>query len=74
MWKIVVPPRLHIFLWLLANIKTLTRDNLVKRRKVEDATCLFCDDLSFFHLFFECCVEALRKCCSEIAGMDLGTL
>jgi hypothetical protein len=31
MWKIHVPPRLHIFLWLLANNKILTRDNLAKR-------------------------------------------
>jgi hypothetical protein len=31
MWKIPVPPRLHIFLWLLANNKTLTRYNLAKK-------------------------------------------
>jgi hypothetical protein len=34
MWKIGVPPRLHIFLWLLANDKILTRNNLAKRRHV----------------------------------------
>jgi hypothetical protein len=33
MWKIVVPRQLHIFLWLLANNKTLTRDNLAKKEK-----------------------------------------
>jgi hypothetical protein len=32
MWNVVVPPRVHIFLWLLANNKILTRDNLAKRR------------------------------------------
>jgi hypothetical protein len=32
MWKLSVPPRVHIFLWLLANNKTLTRDNLAKRK------------------------------------------
>jgi hypothetical protein len=32
MWNVVVPPRVHIFLWLLSNNKTLTRDNLAKRR------------------------------------------
>jgi hypothetical protein len=26
MWKIQVPPRIHIFLWLLANNKVLTRE------------------------------------------------
>jgi hypothetical protein len=30
-WKISVPPRLHIFQWLLANNKVLTRDKLLKK-------------------------------------------
>jgi hypothetical protein len=47
MWKIEVPPRLHIFLWLLANDKILTRNNLAKRRHVEDGSCLFCANLEF---------------------------
>ena len=29
-WQICVPPRLHIFLWLLAQNKLMTRDNLKK--------------------------------------------
>ena len=29
-WTIIVPPRVHIFLWLLASNKILTRDNLAK--------------------------------------------
>lgn len=41
-WSIKVPPRVHFFLWLVYKNKVLTRDNLGKRRKVEDATCLFC--------------------------------
>jgi hypothetical protein len=40
MWKIKVPPRIHIFLWLLANNKVLTRDNLVKMRNVDDKAFL----------------------------------
>jgi hypothetical protein len=57
MWKIHVPSRLLVFLWLLANNKVLTRDNLAKRKQVDDKTCLFCDDLELvLHLFFECCV------------------
>jgi hypothetical protein len=39
-WRLSVPPRLHIFLWLLANNKTLTMDNLAKRRHVDDKTCV----------------------------------
>jgi hypothetical protein len=43
-WKILVPPRLHIFLWLMANNKVLTRDNLAKRKHLEDKTCLFYEE------------------------------
>jgi hypothetical protein len=42
--KLKVPPKLHIFLWLLTNNKTLTRDNLAKRRNVEDESYLFCEE------------------------------
>jgi hypothetical protein len=56
-WKLRVPPRIHFFLWLLSNNKLLTRDNLEKRRKVEDTTCLFCHEPeSVAHLFFGCVV------------------
>jgi hypothetical protein len=47
MWKIPVTSRLHVFLWLLANNKVLTRDNLTKRRPVSDKTCLFCTGNEF---------------------------
>lgn len=30
-WKIAVPPKIHIFLWLMLKNKLLTRDNLSKR-------------------------------------------
>jgi hypothetical protein len=43
-WKLHVPPRLHVFIWLLANNKLLTRDNLVKRQNVPDLTCVFCSE------------------------------
>jgi hypothetical protein len=53
MWKIHVPPRLHIFLWLLANNKILTRDNLAKRKQIDDKACLLCNEFeSVGHLFF----------------------
>jgi hypothetical protein len=32
MWKILVPPRIHVFLWLLSNDKILMRDNLSKEK------------------------------------------
>jgi hypothetical protein len=43
-WNIKIPPRVHIFLWLLINNRVLTRDNLAKRRKLEDESCLLCSE------------------------------
>jgi hypothetical protein len=75
MWNISVPSRVHIFLWLLSNNKTFTRDNLEKRKKLDDNRCLFCNEPeSMSHLFFECCVA--RLVWSEIAensGKGIGT-
>jgi hypothetical protein len=65
-WRIKVQPRVHVFLWLLANNKLLSRDNLSKRQHVPDASCLFCcDDESVAHLFFECVVA--REMWSQIS-------
>jgi hypothetical protein len=33
-WKLLIPPRAHFFLWLLSNNRLLTRDNLSKRRNL----------------------------------------
>jgi hypothetical protein len=66
MWNISVPSRVHIFLWLLANNKTLTRDNLEERKRLEDKRCLFCNELeSVSHLFFLvlCCSMCLEGNC-----------
>jgi hypothetical protein len=58
-WKIMVPPRVHFFLWLLSKNKLLTRDNLNKRKEVEDKTCLFCEEQeSVHHLFYGCVVAS----------------
>jgi hypothetical protein len=70
-WKLKVPSRIHIFLWLLANNKTLTRDNLAKRKNLKDLTCVFCNELeTVHHLFFDCCVaNVLWSEISEALGM-----
>lgn len=58
-WKIKCPQNIHVFIWLVVYNKVLTRDNLAKRRQVDDATCLFCDEPeSVKHLFFECVVAS----------------
>ena len=73
-WKLHVPPRLHVFLWLLANNKTLTRDNLAKMRRVPDPSCVFCSEPeTCHHLFFECFVANLvLPYISELVGVTLG--
>jgi hypothetical protein len=76
MYKISVPPRLHIFIWLLTNNKLLTRDNLLKGKNLDDVSCLFCSDPeSVHHLFFECCVskimwQNLSAMCGKVIGFD----
>jgi hypothetical protein len=56
-WNIQIPGRVHVFLWLFAQNRLLTRDNLAKRRTVHDVSCLFCaENESIDHLFFECVV------------------
>jgi hypothetical protein len=74
MWKIHIPSRVHIFLCLLANNKVLARDNLAKRKSVDDKTCLFCSGAkSVCHLFFECCAARLFwQTMSEVVGFNLG--
>jgi len=74
-WQLNVPPRIHIFLWLMANNKTLTRSNLVKRQNLDDLSCLFCaESETVHHLFFECYVPTtMWLILSEIFGRNLGT-
>ena len=63
-----------MFLWLLINNRVLTPDNLAKRRKVEDETCLFCAKKETSqHLFFDCVVA--KRCwvlISEIIEVSAG--
>jgi hypothetical protein len=63
----------HIFVDVVKN-KILTHDNLVKRKKIDDLTCLFCSKLeSAKHLFFECCVaQNIWGTISEILDFRVG--
>lgn len=46
---------MHFFLWLLTQNKVLTRDDVAKRKHVEDNSYLFCcEEETTQHLFFEC--------------------
>lgn len=56
-WKGKVPPKIKIFLWLIANNAILTKDNLVKRRWQGDPACCFCQyPETVNHLLFTCSV------------------
>jgi hypothetical protein len=74
-WKILIPPRVEFFLWLLSNDRLLTRDNVAKRRNVNDPACLFCSEPeSITHLFFDCCVaKNIWLIVSEVLNQNLGT-
>ena len=65
---IKVPPRVYFFLWLLTNNWRSTRDNLAKRRKVDDPNCLFCLEPEYIqHLFIDCVV--VKQCWKVISGI-----
>lgn len=70
-WGLKIPPRVQMFLWLLMNNRTLTRDNLAKRQKLKDETCLFCEEKETCqHLFFDCAVaRRLWQVVSDITGI-----
>ena len=56
-WKLKTPPKIHVFLWVLANKKLMTRDNLRKRHIIKPLECVFClEHESCSHLFFDCIV------------------
>jgi hypothetical protein len=72
-WKIHVPFIIHIFLWLLAKNKILTRDNVAKRKELDNRSCMFClESETADHLFFKCCVAcSIWDIVAEIMGVDV---
>ena len=59
-WKLLVPPKIHIFLWLVSYNKIMTRDNLRKRHIIKPLDCVFCSsEKSIQHLFFYCVVAKI---------------
>jgi hypothetical protein len=55
-----VPPRIHFFLWLVSKNKLLTRDNLGKRRRVDDPSYLLHVENETVHLLLFNCVVAKK--------------
>lgn len=73
-WKLNIPSRVQIFFWLVSKNKILTRDNVAKRKHIEDGSGLFCsENESIHHLFFECAVAHRIWCdMSECCGVNIG--
>jgi hypothetical protein len=72
-WEIRVPPECIFVLWLLSKDMLLTRDNVGKRRLVEDKTCLLCsEDETVNDLFFDCMVvRQAWETISEVVGFPI---
>jgi hypothetical protein len=60
MWKLKIPPRIQVFLWLFSQKKIMTRDNLRTRGMVKPLECEMCKELETVkHLMFDCIVARL---------------
>jgi hypothetical protein len=59
-------------LWLLANNKIPTRDNLIKRKNLEDKTCLFCSETETVHHIFLSVAKYAWEILSEILNVQIG--
>jgi hypothetical protein len=56
-WKLKIPPRIQVFLWLFSQNKIMTRDNLRTRGMVKPLECEMCKELETVkHLMFDCIV------------------
>jgi hypothetical protein len=59
-WKLKIPPRIQVFLWLFSQNKVMTRDNLRRRGMPKPLECSLCKEIeSVKHLFFECLISEL---------------
>lgn len=57
LWKVKIPQKIKIFLWLIARSKILSKGNLIKRMWKGGGECCFCGLFeSTDHLFFNCSV------------------
>jgi len=59
-WKLKIPLKVKIFIWLLHRGVILTKDNLAKRNWNGSKQCCFCmNDETIAHLFFGCLMARL---------------
>jgi hypothetical protein len=74
-WVIRVPPKIQLFLWLLAHNKLATVDNLNRKGMHKPEECVFCSEKeSIGHLFFECAVATtVWDYVCEFLGVEIGS-
>lgn len=54
-WRLPVPPKIQVFMWLVFRNRILTKDNLRKRGWDGDITCMFCGEVETAnHLLSNC--------------------
>jgi len=60
LWKLKIPLKVKVFIWLLHHGVILTKDNLAKRNWQGTQQCCFCSsNETIAHLFFDCHVARL---------------
>jgi hypothetical protein len=54
-WKVKIPEKIRIFMWLVEQKAILTKDNMIKRKWTTDPGCYFCGqfDTTTDHLLFD---------------------
>jgi hypothetical protein len=72
-WKLITPS--NPFLWLVSQNRILTRDNLSKRRVVDDHICLFCNEPEIdAHLLLEYVVATRTwDLVSQVVRIEIGS-
>lgn len=73
-WKLKIPLRVKLFLWLAERNKVLTTDNLMKRGWYGPTICVFCNSQgeSLTHILFTCTFAiSVWKCLSTSAQLNL---
>ena len=73
-WKLYVPPKIHVFLWLFSYNELMTRDNLSKRGFEKSHECVYCSERESIQLLFFECVVAKQICesVSDFFSCSLG--
>lgn len=68
LWKVKVPTKIKVFLWLVARKSILTKDIRLKRGWKGSKLCVFCGkDGTIDHLFFTCSAAVLVWCLLKCA-------